>query len=186
MNVRYYRNMKKLIALLLAVLLLCPAASAFAEGGVEIAVVDGIPVVVESVGFETGDTATFNTIRDMVMTLPSFLVSIEEEAFAGILAQRVEISENVAVIGARAFADCLNLRELVIPPSVTVIDDSALEGSGHVTIYGELDSEAQRFAVDNGIPFVATNPEAIHAPVILPYIDLDWDEFDEELEAELG
>ena len=173
--------MKKIFALLLAMLLLCPAASAFAEGGVEIAVIDGIPVVVESVGFETSDTATFNTIRDMVMKLPSFLVSIEEEAFAGILAQRVEISENVASIGARAFADCLNLRELVIPPTVTAIDDSALEGSDNVTVYGELESEAQRFAVDNGIPFVATNPEVIHDPVILPYIALDWDEFEEEL-----
>ena len=107
--------MKKLCILLLAVLLLCQGATAFAEDGVEIAVIDGIPVVVESVG-ETplflGDGAGF--------TFPAKLVRIEEEAFAGIPAARVEITGNVTTIGARAFADCPNLAYILMPSGVTV------------------------------------------------------------------
>ena len=163
---------KKLSILLLAVLLLCPGVSAWAEDGVEILVMDGVPVVVESVGLNAGETNAFRAGEGFA--LPASFISIEEEAFAGIAAARVEITENVLAIGARAFADCKNLRELVIPATVDSIDDSALAGSENVTVYGAEGSEAQRFAEANGIPFVPTetDPEELSAPVILPYIEL--------------
>ena len=88
----------------------------------------------------------------------------------------MEITENVISIGPRAFADCKNLTELVIPATVQTIDDTALEGSENVTIYGEADSEAQRFADANSIPFVPSNevtPIIIaQPPVTLPYVAL--------------
>ena len=168
--------MKKLCVLLVFALLLSLGASAYAEGGVEIVVMDGIPVVMESFALTAGETNSF--AADAGITLPADLVSIEEEAFAGTRAERVEISKNVVSIGARAFADSESLRALVIPATVKTIDDSALAGSDNVTIYGETGSEAERFAKDNDIPFVSANPGEVQVdppsdPVILPYIEMD-------------
>ena len=167
--------MKKLCFLLILALLLSLGASAFADNSVEILYLDGTPVAVESPSLTAGETNAFNA-PGVGLTLPAALVAIEEEAFAGIDAARVEITENVISIGPRAFADCKNLTELVIPATVQRIADDALDGSTNVTIYGEADSEAQRFADANSIPFVPSNevtPIIIaQPPVTLPYVAL--------------
>ena len=167
--------MKKLCVLLVLALLLSLSASAFADNSVEILYMDGTPVAVESPALTAGETNAFHA-PGAGITLPAALVAIEEEAFAGIDAGRVEITENVVSIGPRAFADCKNLTELVIPATVQIIDDTALEGSENVTIYGEADSEAQRFADANNLPFVPSNevtPIIIaQPPVTLPYVAL--------------
>ena len=167
--------MKKLCVLLVLALLLSLSASAFADNSVEILYLDGTPVAVESPALTAGETNAFNA-PGVGLTLPAALVAIEEEAFEGIDAARVEITENVVSIGPRAFADCKNLTELVIPATVQIIDDTALEGSENVTIYGESGSEAQRFADANNLPFVPSNevtPIIIaQPPVTLPYVAL--------------
>ena len=167
--------MKKLCFLLILALLLSLGASAFADNSVEILYMDGTPVAVESPALTAGETNAFHA-PGAGLTLPAALVAIEEEAFAGIDAGRVEITENVVSIGPRAFADCKNLTELVIPATVQTIDDTALDGSENVTIYGEADSEAQRFADANSIPFVPSNEVSpiiiAQPPVTLPYVAL--------------
>ena len=167
--------MKKLCVLLILALLLSLGASAFADNSVEILYMDGTPVAVESPALTAGETNAFHA-PGVGITLPAALVAIEEEAFAGIDAARVEITENVVSIGPRAFADCKNLTELVIPATVQRIADDALDGSTNVTIYGEADSEAQRFADANNLPFVPSNevtPIIIaQPPVTLPYVAL--------------
>ena len=167
--------MKKLCVLLVLALLLSLGASAFADNSVEILYMDGTPVVVESPALTAGETNAFHA-PGVGITLPAALVAIEEEAFAGIDAGRVEITENVVSIGPRAFADCKNLTELVIPATVQTIDDTALDGSLNVTIYGEADSEAQRFADANNLPFVPSNEVSpiiiAQPPVTLPYVAL--------------
>ena len=166
--------MKKLCFLLILALLLSLGASAFADSSVELIYMDGIPVVVESPGLTAGESNAFDAGAGF--TLPAALAAIGEEAFAGIDAARVEITENVVSIGPRAFADCKNLTELVIPATVQRIADDALEGSLNVTIYGEADSEAQRFADANSIPFVPSNEVSpiiiAQPPVTLPYVAL--------------
>ena len=89
----------------------------------------------------------------------------------------MEITENVISIGPRAFADCKNLTELVIPATVQRIDDTALEGSAGVTVYGEAGSEAERFANANELPFIPANNDTpvyqpAQPPVMLPYVAL--------------
>ena len=167
--------MKKLCFLLILALLLSLGASAFADNSVEILYMDGTPVVVESPALTAGETNAFHA-PGAGLTLPAALVAIEEEAFEGIDAARVEITENVVSIGPRAFADCKNLTELVIPATVQTIADDALDGSTNVTIYGEADSEAQRFADANSIPFVPSNEVSpiiiAQPPVTLPYVAL--------------
>ena len=78
------------------------------------------------------------------------------------------IADSVKSIGEYAFFKCTNLVEITIPKSVTSIGEHAL---GYVfdekilefvaidgfTIYGYNDTQAQRYANDNGINFVSLN-----------------------------
>ena len=92
------------------------------------------------------------------LLLPAALTEIEEEAFRGIDAKSVYLQDRVTTIGALAFADCEQLKEIRIPASVTEIAADAF--SGHrkdLTIYGDEKSEAYRFAKENKISFVSEN-----------------------------
>ena len=63
------------------------------------------------------------------------------------------LGENVTTIGANAFSTVHDLR-ILVPENVTKIDPTAFEGCNYVTIYGAADSEAERFAREQGIPFM--------------------------------
>ena len=165
--------MKKLCFLLIFALLLSLGASAYAASGIEIAYMDGVAVVTE---YYDPYTSYDDPGEGGSLLLPSALVDIGEEAFAGTAASVVGITENVKSIGPRAFAECPNLSMLLIPATVMSIDDTAVADSPMVTVYGETGSEAYRFAKANGIPFVATDaaPETpeqpLTAPVEMPYM----------------
>ena len=111
------------------------------------------------------------------LLLPEQLTEIGEEAFAGILAEKVEVTAHVVAIGPRAFADCPNLREIHIPASVLSIDETALEGCKNVTVYGEKGSAAEKLAdPDAGITFQDVNAEQPpnnppdEKPIKLPFV----------------
>ena len=143
--------MKKKCFLLVAVLLLCLEASAWAEGGVRVEVIkmDGISVVMLTQAEELINAYSFAAStpqsKDNGFTMPQYLTQIGKEAFAGIAAEKIEVSENVVTIGERAFADCNSLREIVIPPSVMSVDESALAGCKNVIVYGEKGSAAEKY-----------------------------------------
>ncbi len=86
--------------------------------------------------------------------LPSNTVTIEEEAFSGIAAVGVRISDAVTTIDARAFAGCSHLEMVWIPSGVTSIDASAFEGCENLMIYGESGSAAESFAQTQGYVFI--------------------------------
>ena len=167
--------MKKLTFLLVLALLLSLGASAWAEEGLELAVIDGQSVVVvtpdENVPPEIFNAPDF--------TVPSMLLTIEEEAFADSGAGNVKISENVGAIGPRAFADCLSLRAILIPPTVTSIDASALDGSPNAVVLGASGSEAESFALAAGAPFIPLrldsrlDADVIQPPATLPFLSLN-------------
>ncbi len=149
--------MKKITILFLFALLLSLSVPASAEAGVnvEVMIADGVSVVVltpedallsETVSAAGVDTDGFH--------MPQYLVRIEERAFEGIAAERVDISENVIEIQKYAFANCENLRTIFIPETVETIDDLALDGCGMVTVYGKTGTEAERFATAANLYFV--------------------------------
>ena len=166
----------KRICVFILVVLLCLSAAAFAEESrsVEIIKINGISVVVlvpeETMRRARGVAEEYKA--DFV--LPGFLTLIEEEAFLGIDASTVEVSENVVAIEARAFADCEFLYDITIPASVLKIDDTAFEGCELVTVHGTKGSEAERVAKLYGFVFLddLTNERMPTAPV-LPEVDLD-------------
>ena len=173
--------MKKISILLVLALLLCLAPAAQAEDGVSIEVmtVDGMSVVVltpEETLLRASEVFKSAAGSGDSFALPASLTLIEESAFEGIAAQRVDISENVVSIENRAFADCTGLREIHIPATVQKVDDLALEGCENVTVYGKTGSEAQRFAIAAGFVFVdpdgAEQPTGqMDPPVVLPFVE---------------
>lgn len=89
------------------------------------------------------------------LILPSDLVRIEEEAFAGSQVVSVVCPDGLLSIGSRAFAGCETLRLIVIPASVTEIAGDAFEGASGFTISGEAGSRAEEVAGEIGVPFEA-------------------------------
>lgn len=69
-----------------------------------------------------------------VLTLPSDLQVIEEEAFCGDTSiSKVIVPDGTTEIRSRAFANS-SLTELILPDSLTFIAENALDGCGEVTI----------------------------------------------------
>lgn len=75
----------------------------------------------------------------------------------------VEIPANLTKIGEAAFYSCKKLGTITIPSSVTEIAEDAFEGCG-ITIVGEQDSYAERYAKENNIDFIV-NPDTIFIDV---------------------
>jgi hypothetical protein len=87
------------------------------------------------------------------MYLPALLTEIDEEAFAGIATEQVYIPAGCGSIGPRAFADSTELQRIHIPESVSYISADAFDGCEQLTIFCPSGSEAERFAIQNGIAY---------------------------------
>ena len=92
--------------------------------------------------------------------LPAALTEIDEEAFAGAAFSFVSVPEATAQIKARAFANCPNLKYILIPNDETIIAKDAFEGVANLTIFGRDGSYAQLRAV----PFVCPFPHRNNRP----------------------
>ena len=91
------------------------------------------------------------------LNLPAMLTDIGDEAFMGDTSlDTVILPDSLKTIGDRAFANS-SINMIVIPESVNSISASAFSGSPNVIIYGISGSNAQRYANENEIPFVATD-----------------------------
>ena len=87
--------------------------------------------------------------------LPRHIKEIKDATFNNCQAlENVSIPRGVVSIGDLAFANCTALKNIYIPESVQSISKSAFEGSEKVVIYGVAGSEAEKYANENGIPFV--------------------------------
>ena len=87
--------------------------------------------------------------------IPDDVTKIEDEAFMGVDAEQIVIPDGCVKIGSRAFADCRNLKVIVIPETTVSIAFDALEGCPDVVIYGVVGSRAEVYARVVGIPFIA-------------------------------
>lgn len=87
------------------------------------------------------------------MLLPGNLTIIEEEAFMNMPVITVRCPETLTEIGAGAFRNCRNLRNIYIPAGVQTIADDAFAGCTNLIIWGEAGSYAEIYAEEKGIRF---------------------------------
>ena len=89
-------------------------------------------------------------LAESVLTLPSAVRVIEEEAFEGDTSiDKVVLPEGVTTINARAFSDS-TLSEINLPASLESIDDSAFDGPDQVAVTAQEGTYAYDWAVANG------------------------------------
>lgn len=96
--------------------------------------------------------AVWGNIKTFI--LPKALTVIEAEAFAGGAFTDVYVPDRVTAIGARAFADCPNLRDIFIPESASSIAATAFSNIYGLTIHGVDGSYAEFYASKYGFGFV--------------------------------
>ncbi|MDR0325400.1 MAG: leucine-rich repeat domain-containing protein [Oscillospiraceae bacterium] len=132
------------------------------------------------------------------VTIPNGTTKIAERAFAGCIElNSVTIPNSVTEIGSWAFYDCLSLKDVTIPDSVAKIGTSAFSGMQQVstaivmgeevpfwstapikglTIYGSVGSEAEKYAKENEITFIAGTAPGATTPTPSNTLDTaaDW------------
>ncbi len=111
-----------------------------------------------------GKSAFFCCEKLTAVTLPGNVTTVDNSAFrfCSRLSQ-ITLKEGVEEIGIVAFADCPALSAVTIPKSVAVIGEEAFgydfsgaaPGCVDLTIKGYTYTVAQRYAGENGFPFVS-------------------------------
>ena len=88
---------------------------------------------------------------ESIYWLPTGTTQVLDEAFLCVPVQAVVISEGCSEIGMRAFAQCADLKRIVLPESIQMIADDAFNGCTGLAILAPEGSYAQRYAEEQGI-----------------------------------
>ena len=93
-------------------------------------------------------------------SVPNTVVTIEENAFWYCNSlESINLPQGIITIGKDAFTECNALKQVTIPRSVTDIGEKAFgyhtngERYNDFSISGYIDSAAENYALENGIPF---------------------------------
>ncbi len=106
-------------------------------------------------GYQTA-CSTLVIVHDSApLVLPSAVAAIEAEAFSGISAREIVLSDGILSIGEKAFADNQKLRLIYLPGSITSIAADAFNSCESLTILCSPGSYAEAFAAARNIPCIA-------------------------------
>ena len=86
-----------------------------------------------------------------VMRIPAMMKAIEAEAFMGVAAEQINVLTGTVTIGDKAFADCDDLKLVLIPASVTTIQGDPFSGSDVAVICPDR-SPIATWCDSHGIP----------------------------------
>ena len=102
------------------------------------------------------DEGLFENCRSLVkVNLPDTITSIGEYAFYDCKAiEEIELPTSVTEINESAFEGCKNLKKIIIPKSVSYIGSYAFDDCDNLTIYCNVKSYANRYAVKNKIEYI--------------------------------
>ena len=118
---------------------------------------EGTIVAAENGGFPELDDCVGYIARNLQYdsTVPSALTEIGAEAFAEDRFTSVNLDNgSLQRIGVGAFSGCDSLSLVCIPDSVTEIEEGVFQNCDDLLIVCTIGSEADRYAQDNGIPYV--------------------------------
>lgn len=106
--------------------------------------------------------------------MPAAMTSVSEQAFEGnALLRTFDASESqLYEIEDKAFANCVNLKSINLPASVSYIADNAFYNCPSLTIHCITGSYAEEFAISKGIP-VEVHGLAVEADMI-KLSQTDW------------
>lgn len=91
---------------------------------------------------------------DRTFVLPSSILIVDEEAFAGTPVETVVFPDGFSTLRDRAFSSAAKLRLVYLPGSVCEIGTDAFPVNAQLAIHGVEKSFAQTWADENGIKFV--------------------------------
>ncbi len=83
---------------------------------------------IKTTGIADGALKDNQTVEYFAVCYNDLFTTIGASAFEGSSLKHVDLFDSVTTIGARAFANCVQLEELTIPESVTEIGEGAFEG----------------------------------------------------------
>lgn len=99
-------------------------------------------------------TAFYNDEKnwsDESLYLGRSLIKVRESA-----GKTCYLRSGTEIISSGAFRDCESLERVMIPDTVTQIGDDIFAGCRNLkAVYGGVDTEAERYAKENGIKFIA-------------------------------
>lgn len=89
-----------------------------------------------------------------LMTLPSQILTVEDEAFVNTKATRIVLPSGLETIGSKAFADSSALRFVSIPNSVTSIAPDAFSNDSNLCMLCGHGSVAEEYAINHNIDYL--------------------------------
>ncbi len=104
------------------------------------------PVRIESIPIES--------IGEEIFSARRISYKLDHREFLQNRLEKVYIEDGLKEIGYHAFDLYLSLKEIHIPESVTLIEDLGLISTDDCHIFGKRDSEAEKYAIKNGLKFV--------------------------------
>ena len=90
----------------------------------------------------------------------SVISEVKPHSFMNSGIEEVALPDTCSKIDNYAFGQCVSLKKITIPSSVTEIHEDAFKGSDNVVIYCYTDSAAHQYAVSKNIPFVLLDAPA--------------------------
>lgn len=111
--------------------------------------ISGTGIVDDSIGWEDySDTTKEIIVGEGITGLDQYVFSYHSAV------TNVKLPETLEYIGRYAFIGCESLEKLVIPDNVTEIVNTAFRNCDNLTLYCSEGSYAEKFAIDNDIPYV--------------------------------
>jgi len=131
------------------------------DGGYVKAIASGVSVITAEHPGGAASEIILYVNSGRMLTMPAFLSSIGEEAFAdNAFIETVILQNGIDSIGDRAFMDCAMLKTIEIPESVTYIGNDVFSGCERVVISCKYGSAAHEYAENAGIEYrlMSTEP----------------------------
>lgn len=117
-----------------------------------------IPQSTKELGYESFvGCELLNTVEMADYSITELEWNMFEDCFE--LAQ-ITLPKGLESIGNEAFVNCVSLYDVIIPESVTSIEDTAFSYPSKTTIYSQSGSYVEQFANDGGFKFVDNVTEA--------------------------